>query len=45
MIFHKQSVTELIFSWYNVNDGKISPIKVPFDARLFTQKMRQIIKT
>jgi hypothetical protein len=36
MIFDKQSVTVLIFSWYQVNDGKISSIKVAFDPRAFT---------
>ena len=45
MNFDKQSVTALIFSWYHVNDGKISSIRVAFDPRPFTQeKMRQIIK-
>jgi hypothetical protein len=44
MNFDKQSVTALIFSWYHVNDGKMSSIRVAFDPRPFTQKMRQIIK-
>ena len=44
MNFDKQSVTALIFSWYHVNDGKISSIRVTFDPRSFTQKRRQIIK-
>ncbi|HYX55907.1 MAG TPA: SRPBCC domain-containing protein [Nitrososphaeraceae archaeon] len=38
MNFDKQSVTALIFSWYHVNDGKISSIRVAFDPRPFTQK-------
>ena len=43
--FDKQSVTALIFSWYHVNNGIISSIRVGFDPRPFTQeKMRQIIK-
>ena len=38
MNFNKQSVTALIFSWYHVNDGKISSIRVAFDPRPLTHK-------
>ena len=36
MNFDKQSITALIFSWYHVNDGKITAFH--------SEKMRQIIK-
>ena len=44
MNFDKQSVTALIFSWYHVNDGKISSIGVALIHGLSLKKMRQIIK-